>query len=443
MAANPSVLFLDEPTSGLDSLAADIVMDALKAVTNTGRTLICTIHQPSGYLFGMFQHLLLLVRGGKTVFFGETGEDSQALIAYFDAIPGSSLQHDGQQNPATWMLNVIATEGIDFPAQYEGSTLWADKARELQEALQVTGERLTSGHHYQATHWEQFRLLLQKWLRIHWRFPDYNLARTFTSVFIALMMGSAFYQLSSHDQQGAFSQVGLQYMAFLFLGIMFADTVQGLVAMERAVYYRERASHMYHPLLLNTVVALCELPYVTLNCLLFVSIFYWMVGMNSSVGLFFLWFLILWLFVLFLTYFGFLMGVLLPSPQLAAAMVGAFASISSQLSGFMLPRLDIPWWWRWLHFALPETYALQALLSSQFFCEAADRDPSQPGSCSTITVKEATGETMVISLWQFVRDTFNLSYGDRWMYIGLVAMFVVLTHLCTGLTLSFVNHAKR
>eukprot|EP00667_Euglena_gracilis_P001821 EG_transcript_1821 len=41
MAANPAVLFLDEPTSGLDSMAADAVIDALKVVTASGRTLIC------------------------------------------------------------------------------------------------------------------------------------------------------------------------------------------------------------------------------------------------------------------------------------------------------------------------------------------------------------------------------------------------------------------
>ena len=80
MAANPAVIFLDEPTSGLDSLAADLVMDAMKAVTATGRTIICTIHQPSTCLFENFDHLLLLKTGGWTVFFGETGESSKDMI---------------------------------------------------------------------------------------------------------------------------------------------------------------------------------------------------------------------------------------------------------------------------------------------------------------------------------------------------------------------------
>ena len=79
-----------------------------------GRTLICTIHQPSWHLFNMFDHLLLLVKGGKTVYFGETGEDSAALVAYFNGIPNVP-QHNGTQNPATWMLNVLAMDSINFP----------------------------------------------------------------------------------------------------------------------------------------------------------------------------------------------------------------------------------------------------------------------------------------------------------------------------------------
>jgi energy-coupling factor transporter ATP-binding protein EcfA2 len=47
LVANPSVIFMDEPTSGLDARAAAIVMRAVRNTVNTGRTVVCTIHQPS------------------------------------------------------------------------------------------------------------------------------------------------------------------------------------------------------------------------------------------------------------------------------------------------------------------------------------------------------------------------------------------------------------
>ncbi len=58
-------------------------MRAIRKVAATGRAVICTIHQPSTYLFEMFDSLLLLKKGGQVVFFGPLGENSGNLITYF------------------------------------------------------------------------------------------------------------------------------------------------------------------------------------------------------------------------------------------------------------------------------------------------------------------------------------------------------------------------
>ena len=63
MLNRPSVLLLDEPTSGLDSSAALQLMCALKSLSNN-MIIVCTIHQPSNSVLGMFSHVLLLQRGG-------------------------------------------------------------------------------------------------------------------------------------------------------------------------------------------------------------------------------------------------------------------------------------------------------------------------------------------------------------------------------------------
>jgi ABC-type multidrug transport system ATPase subunit len=78
--ANPSILFLDEPTSGLDSRAAQIVMRSITNVVKSGRSVICTIHQPSRRLFMCFTHLMLLKRGGEIAYFGPVGEQAQDLL---------------------------------------------------------------------------------------------------------------------------------------------------------------------------------------------------------------------------------------------------------------------------------------------------------------------------------------------------------------------------
>lgn len=69
MLTNPSLLFCDEPTSGLDSHLAESVVNILKKMSESGRTIIVTIHQPSSEVFILFDKLLLLSQG-KLAFFG-------------------------------------------------------------------------------------------------------------------------------------------------------------------------------------------------------------------------------------------------------------------------------------------------------------------------------------------------------------------------------------
>ncbi|PHT72495.1 hypothetical protein T459_23280, partial [Capsicum annuum] len=54
LVADPSIIFMDESTSGLDARAAAIVMRAVRNTVDTGRTVVCTIHQPSIDIFEAF-----------------------------------------------------------------------------------------------------------------------------------------------------------------------------------------------------------------------------------------------------------------------------------------------------------------------------------------------------------------------------------------------------
>ena len=58
-------------------------MRTVRNIVNTGRTIVCTIHQPSIDIFEAFDELLLLKRGGELIFNGQLGKDSKRLIQYF------------------------------------------------------------------------------------------------------------------------------------------------------------------------------------------------------------------------------------------------------------------------------------------------------------------------------------------------------------------------
>ncbi|MDY0151712.1 MAG: ATP-binding cassette domain-containing protein, partial [Candidatus Cloacimonas sp.] len=77
---NPMIVVLDEPTSGLSSKDSENIAEFLGELKEQNKIIFCTIHQPNATVFRAFDQVLLLDKGGKQVYFG----DSQEVFAYFD-----------------------------------------------------------------------------------------------------------------------------------------------------------------------------------------------------------------------------------------------------------------------------------------------------------------------------------------------------------------------
>jgi len=103
LAGQPVVLFLDEPTSGLDSTSSLAVVYSLKRMCQLGMNCIMVIHQPRYSLFTLFDDVLLLGKGGHTVYLGPSGGAKQ----YFEDL-GFVLPEG--ENRADWFMDVISGE---------------------------------------------------------------------------------------------------------------------------------------------------------------------------------------------------------------------------------------------------------------------------------------------------------------------------------------------
>ncbi|WOK97977.1 hypothetical protein Cni_G06685 [Canna indica] len=432
LVANPSIIFMDEPTSGLDARAAAIVMRTVRNTVNTGRTVVCTIHQPSIDIFEAFDELFLLKRGGEEIYVGPLGHNSCHLIEYFEGIEGVRKIKDGY-NPATWMLEEtsMAQEdilGVNFSEIYKNSELFL-RNKALIKELSIPPPGSSDLHfptQFSRSFLTQCMACLWKQRSSYWRNPSYTALRFFMTVIIGLLFGSIFWGIGSKRQTRAdlFNSIGSVYSIVLFLGVSYAQTVQPVVSIERTVFYREKAAGMYSALPYALGQALIELPYIFVQSVVYGTIVYSMVGYEWTVTKFFWYLFFIFFTLLYFTYYGMMSVGLTPDYNVAAIVASAFYGIWNVFAGFVIPQPRIPVWWRWFYWICPVAWTVYGLVVSQF---------------GDVEEKLDTGETVVELLKNF--------FGFRHDFLGVVAVvvagFAVLFAFQFAVAIKFLNFQKR
>ncbi|XP_071741164.1 ABC transporter G family member 35-like [Rutidosis leptorrhynchoides] len=374
LVANPSIIFMDEPTSGLDARAAAIVMRAVRNTVDTGRTVVCTIHQPSIDIFESFDELLLMKVGGQMIYAGPIGKNSQQLIEYFKSIPGVPKIRE-KYNPATWILDLssIATEnrlGIDFSEQYKLSSLY-EKNKALVKELSAPLKQAVDLHfetQCSQSSWGQFTSCLWKMWRSYWRTPDYNLVRNFFTFGTAILLGIVFWNIGKKRESNInlTTITGALYSSVFFVGMNNCQTVQPVVATERTVFYRERAAGMYSSLPYAMAQVLVEIPYVLFQTTYYTLIVYSMVSFEWELAKFFWFFFIIFFSFLYFTYYGIMTVSITPNETLAAILAASFYGIFNIFSGFYIALPKIPMWWVWYYWICPVAWSTYGFIVSQF-----------------------------------------------------------------------------
>ncbi|CAI6422690.1 ASN_HP2_G0008360.mRNA.1.CDS.1 [Saccharomyces cerevisiae] len=372
LVAKPDLLlFLDEPTSGLDSQSSWAIIQLLRKLSKAGQSILCTIHQPSATLFEEFDRLLLLRKGGQTVYFGDIGKNSATILNYFER--NGARKCDSSENPAEYILEAIgagATASVkeDWHEKWLNSVEFEQTKEKVQDLINDLSKQETKSEvgdkpsKYATSYAYQFRYVLIRTSTSFWRSLNYIMSKMMLMLVGGLYIGFTFFNVGK-------SYVGLQNAMFAaFISIILSapamNQIQGRAIASRELFeVRESQSNMFHWSLVLITQYLSELPYhLFFSTIFFVSSYFplriFFEASRSAV--YFLNYCIMFQ----LYYVGLGLMILYMSPNLPSANVILGLCLSFMLSfcGVTQPVSLMPGFWTFMWKASPYTYFVQNLV---------------------------------------------------------------------------------
>ncbi|XP_040149041.2 broad substrate specificity ATP-binding cassette transporter ABCG2 isoform X3 [Ictidomys tridecemlineatus] len=453
LITDPDILFLDEPTTGLDPSTANTVFSLLKSISEQGRTIIFTIHQPRYSIFKLFDSLTLLA-SGKLMYHGP----AQKALEYFESAGYSGEEY---QNPADFFLDIIngnvppinreeeneaeETEQlfqrekpvIEALAEfYANSAFYRDTEAELEHLSGGRNSRslafremtcVTSFfHQLRWIFWRSFKNLLG--------FRSVTLRQVFATIVLAIVVGGTFRVLKNDCTEiqnrawGLYVLIVFQCFGSVTAGEMF-ELEKKLFKHEYISGYYSEKSYFFGKLLSDLI------PRRICPSFIFTFILSFMLGLKSETGDFFMTIFIVLLVAYATSSMALVLGAGEKAMDVKTFLVNIYLAVMTIFLGITLNFEMVKPWLSWLQYFSIPYYGYMALLHNEFlgrnFCPGLS--PTESRGCASYVI--CTGEEYLTMLG------IDLSPLGLWKNLLGLACMIILFLIITYLKLIFLkNH---
>ncbi|KAK2021293.1 hypothetical protein LX32DRAFT_733542 [Colletotrichum zoysiae] len=379
-AKPPLLLFVDEPTSGLDSQTSWAILDLLEKLSKAGQSILCTIHQPSAMLFQRFDRLLFLAKGGRTVYFGDIGENSNVLTSYFER-NGAPKCPPGE-NPAEWMLSAIgaapgSTTDVDWHQAWKSSPEYQAVQDELSrlKSQGASGEKRSdedeklARREFAASLWDQFLIVTRRVYQQYWRTPSYIYSKFILCCSVSLFIGLVFLN-APLSIQGLQNQMFAMFQILSIFGQLVQQQLPHFVTQRSLYEVRERPSKTYSWKVFMLSQIVTEIPWNSLMSVFMFICVYYPVGLydngdpsqkSERAGL--MW-LLFWQFLVFTCTFAHACIAVADSAEMGGNLANVMFLMCLLFCGVLARPDAMPGFWIFMYRVSPFTYLLSAILST-------------------------------------------------------------------------------
>lgn len=347
---NPTIMFLDEPTTGLDSFSCNQVVDLLKQLAKQGRTIICTIHQPSAKLFQEFDQVYVL-SNGECMYQGCTN----SLVPFLQSV---EMPCPVYHNPADYVIELACGEYGDDRIQRMvmemgngESTEWFTDKRKLLKLEQLRKKHplkkiIEQNEDLTATSQvHQLQVLIKRGIIKARRDATLTHLRIGVNIVIAAMLGFLFIDAGNEGSRVLdnynllFSILMHHMMATMMLTVLTFPTEMGVIL-------KEHFNRWYTLKCYYLSVSIIDIPLSVFCCLIFTVIIYLMSGQPMEWFRFGMFFTISLLIVLIAQSIGLTIGAWFNVVN--GTFLGPVLTIPMMMfAGFGVTLRDLPSYLKW------------------------------------------------------------------------------------------------
>ncbi|GJN93059.1 hypothetical protein Rhopal_006104-T1 [Rhodotorula paludigena] len=413
LIAGAAVLYADEPLTGLDAFTAQSVMQTLSDLAAAGHTVVITAHQPRKEIWSAFDQILLLAKGGRTVYSGSTSSLFTFLESAGEVCPPNF-------NPADFVLDAISPDYSTAAAEQSSSlrierlvAAWRTaRQQDIEVETKDSPSSMPSARPRSTAFFKAFPVVLSRSFTNLRRQPDIFIARIANPPFLACLFWLFFARLD-YGPSSPQTRIGLlqETTALPFVGML---SCIAIFPFEKALFVHEYKTSARHSVLtFLTAYTVSETCTSLLSSLPWAIIFIYGMNLQQSGRIF----VEFWISSFALISVGESIGIAFSSwtnnGGLAVSLVSAGLTLLGQVNGII--SATVPYWLEviaWISPMKPQAY-LQTI--NEFVGLEFDCSPDELASGACIA---ATGEQVL--------DTFGLPYGDTGKYMGILMALVVI-----------------